>query len=60
VGVLAAFPIAYPTYVVIFLVTGAFRLVAAATADVGDGWDAATRLHHGDEVATEPALESQR
>ena len=60
VGVLAVFPIAYPTYVVIFLVTGAFRLVAAATADVGDGWDSATRLHHGDEIATEPALESQR
>jgi hypothetical protein len=46
--------------VVIFLVTGAFRLVAAATAEVGGGWDAATRLHHGDEVVTEPALESQR
>jgi hypothetical protein len=60
VGVLAVFPIAYPTYVVIFLVTGAFRLVAAATADTGDGWDSATRLHHGDEIATEPALESQR
>jgi hypothetical protein len=60
VGVLAVFPIAYPTYVVIFLVTGAFRLVAAATADVGDGWDSATRLHYGDEIATEPALESQR
>jgi len=58
--VLAIFPIAYPTYVVIFLITGALRLVAAATAEVGGGWDAATRLHHGDEVVTEPALESQR
>jgi len=27
---------------------------------VGGEWDAATRLHHGDEVVTEPALESQR
>ncbi|RLT47990.1 MAG: hypothetical protein DWI65_04525, partial [Candidatus Limnocylindrus sp. ZSMar2m-chloro-G89] len=60
VAVLAIFPVAYPTYVVIFLVTGAFRLVAAATAEVGGEWDAATRLHHGDEVVTEPALESQR
>ena len=60
VAVLATVPVAYPTYVVIFLVTGAFRLVAAATAEVGGEWDAATRLHHGDEVVTEPALESQR
>jgi len=44
----------------IFLITGAFRLVAAATADVGEGWGTATRIHHGDELATEPALESQR
>ena len=60
VAVLATLPVAYPTYVLIFLVTGALRLVAAATAEVGGGWDAATRLHHGDEVVTEPALESQR
>ena len=32
---------------------GTLRLVAAATAEVGGGWDAATRLHHGDEVVTE-------
>jgi len=60
VGVLATFPVAYPTYVVIFLITGAIRLLAAATAEVGDGWDAPTRLHHSDEFAPEPALESQR
>ena len=60
VAVLALLPVTYPTYVGIFLITGAFRLVAAATADVGEGWGTATRIHHGDELATEPALESQR
>jgi hypothetical protein len=60
VAVLALLPVAYPTYVGIFLITGAFRLAAAATADVGDTWDAATRIHHGGEVVTEAALDSQR
>jgi len=60
VAVLALLPVTYPTYVGIFLITGAFRLVAAATADVGEGWGTATRIYHGDELATEPALESQR
>ena len=60
VAVLVLLPVAYPTYVGIFLVTGAFRLAAAATADVGETWDAATRIHHGGEVVTEAALESQR
>jgi hypothetical protein len=58
--VLALLPIAYPTYVGIFIVTGALRLVAAATADVGDDWNTATRIHHGEEMPTETAFESQR
>ena len=60
VVVLALLPVAYPTYVGIFIVTGAFRLVAAATADVGDDWNTATRIHHGEEMPAEPAFESQR
>ena len=60
VVVLALLPIAYPTYVGIFLITGAFRLVAAATADVGDDWNTATRIHHGEEAPAEAAFESQR
>jgi hypothetical protein len=58
--VLALLPIAYPTYVGIFIVTGALRLVAAATADVGDDWNTATRIHHGEEMPAEAAFESQR
>jgi len=58
--VLALLPVAYPTYVGIFIVTGAFRLVAAATADVGDDWNTATRIHHGEEMPAEAAFESQR
>jgi MFS family permease len=57
VVVLALLPV---TYVGIFIVTGAFRLVAAATADVGDDWNTATRIHHGEEMPAEPAFESQR
>ena len=60
VVVLALLPVAYPTYVGIFVVTGAFRLVAAATADVGDDWNTATRIHHGEEAPVEAAFESQR
>ena len=60
VVVLALLPVAYPTYVGIFLITGAFRLVAAATADVGDDWNTATRIHHGEEAPAEAAFESQR
>jgi MFS family permease len=60
VAVLALLPITYVTYVGIFIVTAAFRLVAAATADVGDDWNSATRIHHGNEMPTETALESQR
>ena len=58
--VLALLPITYPTYVGIFMVTGALRLVAAATADVGDDWNTATRIHHGEEMPAEAAFESQR
>jgi predicted MFS family arabinose efflux permease len=60
VAVLALLPVVYVTYVGIFLITGAFRLVAAATADVGGGWDAATRINHPEEFPPEPALESSR
>ena len=60
VVVLALLPVAYPTYVGIFIVTGAFRLVAAATADVGDDWNTATRIHHGEEMPVETAFESPR
>jgi MFS family permease len=60
VVVLALLPVTYLTYVGIFIVTGAFRLVAAATADVGDDWNTATRIHHGEEMPAEPAFESQR
>lgn len=60
VAVLALLPVAYPTYVGIFMVTGAFRLIAAATADVGDDWNTATRIRHGVEMPAEPAFESQR
>jgi hypothetical protein len=60
VAVLALLPITYVTYVGIFIVTATFRLVAAATADVGDDWNSATRIHHGNEMPTETALESQR
>lgn len=60
VVVLALLPVAYPTYVGIFVVTGAFRLVAAASADVGDDWNTATRIHHGEEAPVEAAFESQR
>jgi hypothetical protein len=34
--------------------------VAAATADVGDDWNTATRIHHGEEMPVETAFESQR
>lgn len=60
VAVLALLPVVYTTYVAIFLITGAFRLAAAATAEVGGGWDAATRIHHPEEFPPEPALESSR
>ena len=60
VAVLALLPITYATYVGIFVVTATFRLVAAATADVGDDWNSATRIHHASEMPAETALESQR
>jgi len=60
VAVLALLPVTYPTYVGIFLITGAIRLLAAALAEVGDGWDTPTRIHHTQSMPTEAALESQR